>query len=128
MLRAGIRFRMRVRQEVTPADLSGDAGYLLCDLGAGMDSLPGDTMVVDHHLPKFDGEFHANPRLAGVNGDSELSAAGMAYIVAQKSGDNRDLAGLVIPGILGDGQEITGRISRSLTMALQMGSLSRTAA
>jgi nanoRNase/pAp phosphatase (c-di-AMP/oligoRNAs hydrolase) len=74
-----------------------------------MDNLPTDTMVVDHHLPKFEGEFHANPRLAGVNGDSELSAAGMAYIVAQKLGDNRDLAGLVIPGILGDGQEFKGR-------------------
>jgi len=109
MLRAGIRFRMRVRQEVTPADLSGDAGHVLCDLGAGMDNLPGNTMVVDHHLPKFDGEFHANPRLAGVNGDSELSAAGMAYIVAQKLGDNRDLAGLVILGILGDGQELSGK-------------------
>jgi single-stranded-DNA-specific exonuclease len=109
MLRAGIRFRMRVRQEVDPADLTGDSGHLLCDLGAGMDDLPGSTMVVDHHLPKFEGEFHANPRLAGVNGDSDLSAAGMAYIVAQKMGDNRDLAGLVIPGILGDGQEFTGR-------------------
>ena len=109
MLRAGIRFRMRVRQEVSPADLTTDAGHLLCDLGAGMDDLPRDTMVVDHHLPKFEGEFHANPRLAGVNGDCDLSAAGMAYIVAQKMGDNRDLAGLVIPGILGDGQKITGK-------------------
>jgi single-stranded-DNA-specific exonuclease len=100
---------MRVRQEVTTADLTGDAGHLLCDLGAGMDNLPATTMVVDHHLPKFEGEFHANPRIAGVNGDCDLSAAGMAYIVAQKMGDNRDLAGLVIPGILGDGQEMTGK-------------------
>ena len=27
----------------------------------------------------------------GIDGDRELSAAGMAYIVAQKMGDNRDL-------------------------------------
>ncbi len=66
-------------------------------------------MVVDHHLPKFEGTFHANPRLAGIDGDRELSGAGMAYIVAQKMGDNRDLSGLVIPGIIGDGQEITGK-------------------
>ena len=66
-------------------------------------------MVVDHHLPLFDGEFHANPRLAGIDGDRELSAAGTAYIVAQKMGDNRDLAGLVIPGIIGDGQEMAGK-------------------
>jgi single-stranded-DNA-specific exonuclease len=111
MLRAGIRFRMKIRQEVTPADLisDGDSAHLLCDLGAGIDDLPKDTMVVDHHLAAFAGVFHANPRLAGIDGDRELSAAGMAYIVAQKMGDNRDLAGLVIPGIIGDGQEITGK-------------------
>ncbi len=111
MLRAGIRFRMRVRHEVTPADLigDGDAPHLLCDLGAGMADLPKDTIVVDHHLPVFEGVFHANPRLEGVDGDRELSSAGMAYIIAQKMGDNRDLAGLVIPGIIGDGQEISGK-------------------
>ena len=109
MMRAGIRFRLRIRQEVTAANLMGDVAHLLCDLGAGMTDIPRDTIVVDHHLPKFEGEFHANPRLAAIDGDRELSAAGMAYIVAKKMGDNRDLAGLVIPGIIGDGQEITGK-------------------
>ena len=66
-------------------------------------------MVVDHHLPLFTGQFHANPRLEKIDGDRELSAAGMAYIVAQEMGDNRDLAGLVIPGIIGDCQEFAGK-------------------
>jgi len=109
MLRSGIRFRLRVRQEVTPADLTGDQAYLLCDLGAGMESLPKKVMVVDHHLPLFDGEFHVNPRHAAIDGDRELSAAGTAYVVAQNLGDNRDLAGLVIPGIIGDGQQMSGK-------------------
>ena len=109
MERSGYRFRLRIRTEVSPAELKGDAGHLLCDLGAGIADLPEETMVVDHHLPEFEGTFHANPRLAGVDGDRELSAAGMAYIVAQKMGDNRDLSGLVIPGIIGDGQEMTGK-------------------
>jgi len=109
MLRSGIRFRLRVRQEITAKDLAGDDSFLLCDLGAGISDLPHNAIVVDHHLPVFDGEFHANPRLASIDGDRELSAAGTAYIVAQKMGDNRDLAGLVIPGILGDGQEMTGK-------------------
>lgn len=109
MLRAGIRFRLRVRSEVKPSDLTGDAAYLLCDLGSGQEDLPKTTMVVDHHLPRFEGEFVANPRLAGLDGDRELSAAGMAYYVAQALGDNRDLAGLVIPGILGDGQAFIGK-------------------
>ncbi len=109
MLRADIRFRIRIRQEVDPAELKGDSAHLLCDLGAGIADLPDETIVVDHHMPKFEGAFHANPRLAGIDGDRELSAAGMAYMVAQKMGDNRDLAGLVIPGIIGDGQEMKGK-------------------
>ncbi len=109
MLRAGIRFRLRVRQEITLSDLAGDAAYLLCDLGAGMEDLPQDVMVVDHHLPLSEGEFHVNPRLCGIDGDRELSAAGTAYFVAQELGDNRDLAGLVIPGIIGDGQQMAGK-------------------
>lgn len=109
MLRAGIRFRLRVRQDITAADLTGESPYLLCDIGAGLADLPKTTMVVDHHLPLFEGEFHANPRLAGIDGDRELSGAGTAYYVAQQLGDNRDLAGLVIPGIIGDGQEIRGK-------------------
>lgn len=109
MLRAGIRFRLRVRHEVKPSDLAGDSAYLLCDLGSGQNDLPKTTIVVDHHLVQFGGEFQANPRLAGIDGDRELTAAGMAYYVAQALGDNRDLAGLVIPGILGDGQAFVGK-------------------
>lgn len=109
MLRSGIRFRLRVRSEVASSDLTGDFPYLLCDLGSGRADLPKTTMVVDHHIVKFEGEFQANPRLAGIDGDRELSAAGMAFYVAQALGDNRDLAGLVIPGILGDGQEFAGK-------------------
>ena len=126
MLRAGIRFRLRVRQEVALSDFSGEATYLLCDLGAGMEKLPRDVMVVDHHLSLFEGEFQANPRLAGIDGDRELSAAGMAYLVAQKMGDNRDLAGLVIPGIICDCQEMSGATSRSSTRASLTGLSCRT--
>jgi hypothetical protein len=109
MLRAGIRFRLRVRQEISVSDLSADAANLLCDLGASTADLPRDVMVVDHHLPLAEGEFHVNPRLCGIDGDRELSAAGTAYLVALKMGDNRDLAGLVIPGIIGDGQQMKGK-------------------
>ena len=109
MLRAGIRFRLRVCAEVPKTALSRDAVSLLCDLGSGTEDLPLETIVVDHHLPVFKGPFHANPHLENIDGDRELSAAGMAYIVAQQMGDNRDLAGLVMPGIIGDGQEFAGK-------------------
>jgi hypothetical protein len=74
-----------------------------------MEDLPRDVMVVDHHLPLSEGDFHVNPRLCGIDGDRELSAAGTAYFVAQELGDNRDLAGLVIPGIIGDGQQMVSK-------------------
>jgi single-stranded DNA-specific DHH superfamily exonuclease len=108
MLRAGIRFQLRICAEISVADIGSDGAKILCDLGAGIEDLPADTIVIDHHPPRFHGEFHVNPRLADIDGDRELSAAGTAYLVAQKMGDNRDLAGLVMPGIIGDGQEITG--------------------
>ncbi len=109
MLRSGIRFRLRVRQEISLSDLGGNQAHLLCDLGAGMEDLPHDVMVVDHHLPRSESEFHINPRLYGIDGDHELSSAGTAYYVAQEMGDNRDLAGLVIPGIIGDRQQMAGK-------------------
>jgi hypothetical protein len=109
MLRGGIRFRLRVCAEVDPAGLNRDFASLLCDLGSGMENLPRETIVVDHHLPRFEGEFHANPRLFGIDGDLYLSAAGVAYLVACEMGENRDLAGLVMPGIIGDGQKLAGK-------------------
>jgi len=108
MARTGIRFRLRVRGDIHPSDLARDAAYLLCDLGAGMEELPDDTMVVDHHNPHFRGKYHVNPRLFGIDGDRELSASGTAYLVASRLGDNRDLAGLAVLGMIGDGQELSG--------------------
>lgn len=109
MVRSGIRFRLRIRQEITAAELTADHAYLLCDLGAGMEDLPKNTMVVDHHPAHFTGEFHVNPRLAGIDGEHELSASGTAYFVAQHLGDNRDLAGLAMLGVVGDGQVLSGK-------------------
>jgi hypothetical protein len=82
---------------------------VLCDLGAGIEDLPEGTMVIDHHQPHFTGEFHANPHLFGIDGDRDLSASGTAYLVAQNLGDNRDLAGLALLGIMGDHQALGGR-------------------
>jgi single-stranded-DNA-specific exonuclease len=108
MFRKGGQFRLRIRPGITTADLPGDGSVLLCDFGSALTDLPGDVMVVDHHLPHFEGDYHVNPHLAGIDGDRNLSAAGAAYIVAQRMGDNRDLAGLALLGIIGDGQAIDG--------------------
>ncbi len=109
LFRKGIRFRLRVLHQVSAATISPETPALLCDFGSGLEDLPKEVMVVDHHLPRFSGDLHVNPRLAGIDADRELSAAGAAYLVAQELGDNRDLAGLVMLGILGDGQAVAGQ-------------------
>jgi len=108
LLRKGIRFRLRVVPHVSRASLSPDNPTLLCDLGSGIADLPPEVMVIDHHVPRFEGELQVNPRICGVDGERELSSAGAAFLVAQSLGDNRDLAGLVMLGIIGDGQELAG--------------------
>ena len=109
LYRAHIPFRLRVTPRVQVKDLKKGGNNLLCDLGSGLPDLPEDTMIIDHHLPLFEGPYHVNPRLSGIDGDRELSGAGAAYLVANAIGDNRDLAGLVLTGIIGDGQELTGK-------------------
>jgi len=108
LLRRNIRFRLRVLSRVSPAEISPDTPPLLCDLGSGNEDLPAEVMVVDHHIPHFPGELQVNPRQHQIDGDRELSSAGAAYLVAQRLGDNRDLSGLVMLGILGDGQSLAG--------------------
>jgi single-stranded DNA-specific DHH superfamily exonuclease len=108
MHRSGRAFRLRCAPRITPADLTGEAGVLLCDFGASREDLPPQVMVIDHHPPRFDGEFHVNPARAEPSAGGEVPAAGAAYLVAQHMGENRDLAGIALIGMVGDNQACTG--------------------
>ena len=109
LAREGIRFRLRIRARINADEISDEETVLLCDLGSSVADLPEEVIVVDHHIPSFRGAYHVNPRLAQIDGERELSASGAAYMVAQHMADNRDLAGLALLGILGDGQEFKGK-------------------
>jgi len=109
LYRARIPFRLRTVSRLQAETLPSGRETLLCDLGSGIADLPEETMVIDHHLPVFSGPNHVNPRLSGIDGDTSLSGAGAAYLVANAIGDNRDLAGLVLTGIIGDGQQLIGK-------------------
>ncbi|MDD1718319.1 MAG: DHHA1 domain-containing protein [Methanoregulaceae archaeon] len=125
--REGKRFRLRIVRTLAPGDLAGTGGKepaVLCDIGAAIKDLPGETLVIDHHKPRFDGEFHFNPCLEGIDGEKDLSGAGAAYLVASALGDNRDLAGLVMPGIIGDRQLIAGENLRIFNDAVAEGIIS----
>ncbi|WP_319379491.1 DHH family phosphoesterase [uncultured Methanocorpusculum sp.] len=106
--RAGIAFRLRFLPVLNETDVTNPDISLLCDLGASCAGLPETTMIIDHHVPYTTSKYHINPRLFGVDGETELSAAGCAYLVANALSDNRDLVGLVLLGIIGDGQKLAG--------------------
>jgi single-stranded-DNA-specific exonuclease len=106
--RAGRAFRLRCSPRVIPGDLRGEGGVLLCDFGASREDLPHQVMVIDHHPARFGGEFHVNPARAAPSAGGEVATAAVAYLVAQHMGENRDLAGLALVGMVGDRQACTG--------------------
>jgi single-stranded DNA-specific DHH superfamily exonuclease len=108
MHRSGRAFRLRCSARIAPEDLAGEAGILLCDFGSSREDLPPHVMVIDHHPPRFNGEYHVNPARSGSQDGDEIPAAGAAYLVAQHMGENRDLAGLALLGMIGDNQACTG--------------------
>ncbi len=89
-----------------------------------------EAIIADHHQPSdpddchpdavvatdgyADFETHLNPLLEGINGASELSGAGAAYVLARALStgetDNRDLAALAVVGAVGDMQAVGGEL------------------
>jgi RecJ-like exonuclease len=95
---------------------------LFTDFGSGqLESIvaheaAGDftPVVVDHHQPAdADTTYHLNPLLEALDGASELSGAGAAYVLAralENGTDNRDLAALAVVGAVGDMQAVGGEL------------------
>jgi RecJ-like exonuclease len=71
---------------------------------------PGRSVVSDHHRfdPSTSGEDlgHVNPHLFGLDGSTEVSGAGVTYLVAKKMDPgNKDLSALAVVGAVGDFQD-----------------------
>ncbi|MEM3737380.1 MAG: DHH family phosphoesterase [Candidatus Bathyarchaeia archaeon] len=96
--------------------------YIFAEIGSGyLDLLTrireAEVLVIDHHKP-LEGSYPSiamvNPHLYGIDGASEISGAGVCYIVAKKlSQENIDLSPLGVVGALGDLQDKNEK--RSLT-------------
>ncbi|MCS7145503.1 MAG: DHH family phosphoesterase [Nitrososphaerota archaeon] len=89
---------------------------ILTDMGGGsigelMDVFNGERLVIiDHHQPDRteipEGWVHVNPHLLGIDGESEVSAAGVAYLVMRNIvADAERYAPLAVVGGLGDLQD-----------------------
>jgi single-stranded-DNA-specific exonuclease len=124
LTRAGIPHDVRSVKKLDEAEVTKAAAHpaekiWLVDLGSGAPSaLSSERFVItDHHKvdPAAEGRRngHVNPHLHGLDGSSEISGAGVTYVVA-KSMDprNADLSALAVVGAVGDFQEAAeGRLT-----------------
>ncbi|BAI60740.1 single-stranded DNA-specific exonuclease RecJ [Methanocella paludicola SANAE] len=93
------------------ADFSAGKLVIFTDLGSGalasIKALGIDAVVTDHHRPApVEYEYHMNPHLYGLNGSTEISGAGVSFLLSLCLGDNVDLGSLAIVGAVGDLQDM----------------------
>ena len=91
---------------------------IFTDIGAGQLMLISKYLskkkvfVLDHHPPEGEGHeglVHVNPHLFGIDGSTEISGAGIAYLFAEAlDKKNSDMAHIAIIGAIGDVQEDKG--------------------
>jgi RecJ-like exonuclease len=130
LARAGIEFETVFKNQLDAHEIAtiAETGYdtvLFTDFGSGqLDDIgrherAGDftPVIADHHQPAGETEYHLNPLLEGIDGASELSGAGAAYVLARAlgrtTGDedaNADLAALAVVGAVGDMQASDGEL------------------
>ncbi len=125
--RAGIPFEVVFKDQLNDEAIASIAAtdydtVLFTDFGSGqLDAIAaheaaGDftPVIADHHQPADAAtEYHLNPLLEGIDGASELSGAGAAYVLGRHlegDGDNRDLAALAVVGAVGDMQASDGEL------------------
>ncbi|QQG39098.1 MAG: DHH family phosphoesterase [Candidatus Woesearchaeota archaeon] len=90
--------------------------YIFADLGSGqVDSVKKflvdkTIFILDHHSTKdLEGIVHINPYLYGIDGDKEISGAGVTYLFCKTlNNENKDLAYLAVIGAIGETQEKKG--------------------
>ncbi|WP_336360413.1 DHH family phosphoesterase [Haladaptatus sp. ZSTT2] len=124
--RAEVPFETVFKKQLDETEIASIAAcdyetVLFTDFGSGqLDAIgaheeAGDftPIIADHHQPaETETAFHLNPLLFGLDGASELSGAGAAYVLARALGgeENRDLAALAVVGAVGDMQATDGEL------------------
>jgi len=120
LARLRANFQLRVIKELDPGTLAEAIRcepdfIVLTDIGSGYltDLTRGakerETLIIDHHPPTGKPPpkiFQLNPHEFEIDGATEISAAGLAYLVARSlSPASIDLSVLAVVGALGDMQD-----------------------
>lgn len=118
LLRLGARLHLRIVQQLREDNLreikeSKESIFIFTDLGSGQIEIieknlsPDLVLIIDHHPPEKETNIlQANPHLCDIDGATEISGSGVAYLVAKNIDDsNVDLAPLAVVGALGDRQD-----------------------
>lgn len=121
--RENISHKISFVKQLEPVLIEGlepDGLTIFCDMGSGQLALlekkfrGKDALVMDHHQPngqEWEGLVHVNPHLHGYNGGTEISAAGVTYLVAKElNKKNSDLSPIAIVGAVGDVQTLWGKL------------------
>jgi single-stranded-DNA-specific exonuclease len=89
------------------------------DLGSGqLDRLRGrfadrPTLILDHHPPQGDaweGLVHVNPHLHGLDGSTEISGSGLAYLLDREATGSAEMSKIAVVGAIADRQDFLGEL------------------
>ncbi|MFC2175178.1 DHHA1 domain-containing protein [archaeon] len=88
--------------------------HIFADFGSGqipvLEEHLSNYAIIDHHATLGETDKpHFNAHLIGLDGATEISGAGMSYLVAREFGF-RDLSAIAIVGAVGDMQDSTGKL------------------
>ncbi len=123
LIRENARFNVRIIKRLSASEIKAlsdgreKKAYIFLDMGSGQFEKISQTLgdkttvfIIDHHeiltRRETDTILELNPHLHGLNGSSEISGAGVTYILAKSLNQkNTDLSPLALVGAIGDIQD-----------------------
>ena len=121
LARLGAKWTVRAVSDINSnviAQMKSDGRdfYVITDLGAAMarelfDSLNNKWIIIDHHIPQEEMAADYNEQILnawkyGIDGDTEISSGGIAYMIANAiDSKNKDLSATAIISAIGDRQD-----------------------
>ena len=134
--RKGIGFHLSIIKQLDAEEMERISNeqydqYILLDFGSAkveeIEATGKRFVVLDHHQPIRESENQVNPHFFGVDGSTQVSASGLAYLFAKAMDPaNSDLSHLAIVGATGDQQEkgeFTGLNADLLKEAISAGTI-----